>query len=173
MSISDTIRESLSEELPVTFIKRELGVSSTNAMLEAIANAIDKEKSAVLPEWPVFDDGSPVGISDAFDVNGREDYVESIVFSRGSITIHGEGNNDVVLMDGAKLKRSDSVGKIYYDATLSLSAYWDCDDRTCDECPNVVDGERPYERFEVDNCVKAMTIDLLDRMRAATKAGRL
>lgn len=70
----------------------------------------------------------------------------------------------------------DTQEKIDKDAVKEPARYWGCDERSCYECPAVVDGLKPYERYKrhlgdmpdgqtIRMCIKAQRLDLLRRQR--------
>ena len=64
-------------------------------------------------------------------------------------------------------KEPDTLERIKADAIKEDDEYWGCADlTTCRNCPALVNGERPDERYEVEgNCQNAMVLDLLARQR--------
>ena len=57
--------------------------------------------------------------------------------------------------------------RIDEDARKDLSEYWECGVCSCEDCPAVIDGKKPWEHYglEAPNCGKAIKLDLLRRQR--------
>lgn len=60
----------------------------------------------------------------------------------------------------------DSWERLEEDAAKNYAAYWGCGMSTCAECPKLIDGKTPYERFGCLHCLDAMRIDLIHRAKA-------
>ena len=64
-------------------------------------------------------------------------------------------------------KEPDTLERIKADAIKEDAEYWGCVGvTTCKNCPALVNGESPDERYEVEgSCQSAMVLDLLARQR--------
>lgn len=58
----------------------------------------------------------------------------------------------------------DSIEKIQADAKKRFTDYWGCIDCCCQDCPAMVNGKTPDERFNVDNCCQAHSLDIHRRL---------
>lgn len=72
-------------------------------------------------------------------------------------------------------ERPDTQERIDADKEKSTIDYWGCSNAACDECPAMVDGKRPYERYGIrsisyNSCVVAQGYDLA--LRQARLDGR-
>lgn len=61
--------------------------------------------------------------------------------------------------------RPDSWRRLEEDAAKNYAAYWGCGMSTCAECPKLIDGKTPYERFGCLHCLDAMRLDLIRRAK--------
>lgn len=61
--------------------------------------------------------------------------------------------------------RPDSWERLTEDAAKNHVAYWGCGMSTCAECPKLIDGKTPYERFGCHHCLDAMRLDLIRRAK--------
>ena len=68
-------------------------------------------------------------------------------------------------------KPKDTSKRIAEDEKKHKWNYWGCLDSNCNECPSKIDGKNPRERYGVDNCGKAKTIDLYERRRKIAESG--
>lgn len=63
-------------------------------------------------------------------------------------------------------KEPDTLERIEADARKSMLDYWGCSGVRCENCPALVEGKGPDERYRVDgSCEEAMVLDLLARQR--------
>lgn len=69
-------------------------------------------------------------------------------------------------------KQPDSLERIEADVRMQYGFYWGCADVLCFECPAVVDGKKPWERYATDgSCERAKALDLLRRQREVLERG--
>ena len=138
----------------------------------SIANAIEGE---YIPR-PRYEDGEPVQFGDIYtDKNGRE-------WKNGIKSIHIDCNGDFSLHDNTignvgryevfgqdrrvKRHRPDSLERIEKDAEKQYDIYWKCSGIDCCDCPAIINGKKPDERYEtVGDCLNAQKLDLLHRQR--------
>ena len=60
----------------------------------------------------------------------------------------------------------DSLERIEEDAEKRYDIYWKCSGINCSECPAVINGKKPDERYEtIGDCLNAQKLDLLYRQR--------
>lgn len=62
-------------------------------------------------------------------------------------------------------REPDSQERIDKDALKDMYEYWGCAGIGCNKCPALVDGKNPRNRYGVDWCYEAITLDLLRRQR--------
>lgn len=62
-------------------------------------------------------------------------------------------------------RRRDTQRAIDEDAAKTAAEYWGCERLACDECPALVGGRTPRERYGTARCGTAMKIELLQRRR--------
>lgn len=62
-------------------------------------------------------------------------------------------------------KPKDTLQRIAEDEKKHKWDYWGCQDTWCEGCPSKINGKNPRERYGVDNCEDAKTIDLYERRR--------
>jgi hypothetical protein len=60
----------------------------------------------------------------------------------------------------------DSWEKIEADAKKGMSQYWGCTSKSCYDCPAVIDGLKPHERYNTgSNCDTAKACELVARCK--------
>ena len=161
-----------------TFVVR--GISTTEDGLQHMAArgdeglfTLERGERVKRPKPEVLDaDGMPIKLGDvvyfvdnaeAFDVLGVED--------DGDENIHigrkdGTSTDAWVSPGDLTHKQPDTLERIEADAMKKFADYWGCGDVGCSECPAMVDGKKPYERYENTNgCSIAQRLDLLRRQR--------
>lgn len=110
-----------------------------------------------------------VDSAEAFDVLGVE--------SDGDEPVHigrkdGTSTDAWVSPGDLTHKHPDTLERIENDARKMFSDYWGCGGVWCNICPAVVDGKRPWVRYETGgNCAKAQKLDLLRRQREVLERG--
>lgn len=62
-------------------------------------------------------------------------------------------------------REPDTQERIDGDALKDSCKYWGCVGIGCNDCPSLVDGKKPSERYGVNWCTDAMVLDLLRRQR--------
>ena len=67
---------------------------------------------------------------------------------------------------------TDTIERIEADAMKTFTDYWGCGDAECHRCPVMVDGKKPYERYDIDGCINAQKLDLLRRQREVLERGQ-
>ncbi len=124
-------------------------------------------------------DGVPIIVGDvvyfvdsaeAFDVLGVEsDGDENVHIGRKDRT-----STDAWVSPGDLThKQPDTLERIEADASKMYSDYWGCGGVGCSECPAMVDGKKPYERYETTNgCLIAQKLDMLRRQREVLERGQ-
>ena len=124
-------------------------------------------------------DGVPIIVGDvvyfvdsaeAFDVLGVESY--------GDEPVH-IGRNDGTATDAwvspgdLTHKQPDTLERIEEDSRMQHGLYWGCTGMLCLDCPAMVDGKKPWERYATDgSCEIAQKLDLLRRQRELFERGQ-
>lgn len=60
-------------------------------------------------------------------------------------------------------KPEDSWEKLREDARKLYQDYWGCGDSICAECPAVIDGNAPDDRYHTISCAMAQHLDIIAR----------
>lgn len=140
-------------------------------LFTVIADRIERE----YVELPLDADGVPIKLSDkVFFVGSYEPHeVFGFLFEYGEALVH-IGRRDKTSTDAyvkpeeLAHKPIDTLESIENDARKSYPKYWKCSDAWCDNCPAIVDGKKPHERYATnEDCENAKALDLLRRMREA------
>lgn len=126
----------------------------------------------VMPEglaWPRYADGTAVALGDVrIGPGGRECRVVGAAAGCGRMSAVCEDADDggaLVLVDPSMLEPPDSWERLTEDARKGIYTYWGCRDFPCTECPAVVDGKRPRDRYGCHECSVAMRLDMLARAK--------
>lgn len=70
-------------------------------------------------------------------------------------------------------KQPDTLERIEEGAKKAFTDYWGCGDAECENCPAMVDGKKPWERYATDgSCERAQKLDLLRRQRDVLERGQ-
>ena len=64
----------------------------------------------------------------------------------------------------------DSWDRIEEDIGKEYEEYWSCEGRSCSECPSVIGGKRPMDRYDT-SCYKAKAMDIVRRCKALAERG--
>lgn len=98
-------------------------------------------------------------VSDAFGAGVSEDMCGR--------TSCGECEMAFLIALADVLDPRDTQERIDEDALKTTVEYWDCGSILCADCPAMIDGATPYERYGLNeiNCSTAKTLDLLRRQR--------
>ena len=117
-------------------------------------------------------DGVPIIVGDVvYFVDNTEAFDVLGVESDGADLVHigrkdGTSTDAWVSPSDLTHKQPDTLERIEADAMKMSSDYWGCDGAECHNCPAVVDGKKPYERYENSGyCAAAQKLDLLRRQR--------
>lgn len=113
---------------------------------------------------PCYEDGEPVRASREWNA-----IMMSLDGSRFKLL---ENYPDGLCFAGSPVKRPDpdTQERIDEDAVKGSNDYWGCHGYECLQCPSLLDGENPCERYSTrTDCRKAMTLDLLRRQRELDK----
>lgn len=113
---------------------------------------------------PRFEDGEPVQQCDEWKA-----IMMSLDGSRFQLL---KSYPDGLCFTGSPVKRPDpdTQERIDEDAVKGSNDYWGCHGYECLQCPSLLDGENPCERYSTrTDCRKAMTLDLLRRQRELDK----
>ena len=132
-------------------------------LFTAIADRIEREYIPL----PRFEDGEPVKVGDLVlwddRVAKRVEDIKAKVYLEGSC-----GTCNSVL----KRSELDTLERIEADARMQYGLYWGCTGVLCLDCPSMVDGKKPYERYATDGCSAAQRRDLLHRQREVLERGQ-
>lgn len=63
----------------------------------------------------------------------------------------------------------DTQERIDRDARKGYMTYWECVGCSCERCPAMIDGDKPWRWYHADSCEGAMVLDLLRRQRELDK----
>lgn len=118
-------------------------------------------------------DGVPIIVGDmVYFVDNAEAFDVLGVESDGDEPVHigrKDGTSTDAWVSPGELthKQPDSLERIEEDARKSFIYYWGCSEFTrCENCPAMVDGKKPWERYGTTNgCLIAQKLDLLRRQR--------
>ena len=148
-------------------------------MFRGLANRVEREYM----QLPMLE-GKPLRVGDKVDGYNQVDAEvvaimnETMVVARSTIK-GGHGYHDeaypLLLWDVRELKRHkqpDTQERIEADARKSCFEYWGCVDFMCSDCPAMVDGKKPCERYGINGCEKAQRLDLLYRQRELLERGQ-
>ena len=150
-TIADRIER---EYMQLTLVQRLLGIGT-------------KEEAEVLDT-----DGVPIIVGDVvYFVDSAEAFDVLGVESDGDEPVHigrkdGTSTDAWVSPGDLTHKQPDTLEHIEADASKMFNDYWGCRDADCSCCPAMVDGKKPWERYENSgNCTAAQKLDLLRRQR--------
>lgn len=161
---------------------------------EALANKIDAELAqarelslrrgaelwAKANGWPDFRDGEDFGAwldrcslprpryEDGDPVQQCDEWKAIMMSLDGSRFQLLKSYPDGLCFTGSPVKRPDpdTQERIDEDAVKGSNDYWGCHGYQCLQCPSLLDGENPCERYDTGtDCGKAMRLDLLRRQR--------
>lgn len=153
--------------------------SNEQELFTAIANRIEKEYMPL----PMLE-GEPLKVGDKVDCYGQNGAEVVAIMNSEMIVVRstvkgGNGYHEeaypLLLWSVKEVKRQepDTLERIEADAEKELHNYWGCGDTYCSECPAMVDGKKPYERYETTNgCAVAQRLDLLQRQREVLERGQ-
>lgn len=156
-----------------SMLEEAFGVKGPVELTEAIFDLLDQ-----MPEgftWATSKDGRPVALGSRVWLGDQEMRVVAVSHRR-RIAIRewtkerGRGAFWVPA-DKVTVEEPDTQERIDADAQKMTDDYWDCYGIDCEECPVKIDGKKPRERYGVDNCLTAQTLDLLRRQRALDAKG--
>ena len=173
-TLVDQLREMVelsikSNRYPVLHADAILGheVETTGDERELFTTIADRIEREYMPR-PRFEDGDPVKVGDMVMWNdGGAKRVEHIAVE---VDLEGScGTYNSVL----KRPEIDTMERIEADAMKKFNDYWGCGETWCSNCPAMVDGKRPCERYETtESCAAAQRLDLLRRQREVLERGQ-
>lgn len=134
-----------------SMLEEAFGVKGPVELTDKLIRLLDQ-----VPEgftWAISKDGMPVALGSRVWLGDQEMRVVAVSHRRR-----------IAIREWPKERGGGDVDKL-------LNEYWGCEDIGCDECPAIVDGQMPFERYGVDNCLTAQTLDLLRRQRALDAKG--
>lgn len=130
--------------------------------------------------WPYFRDGEDFGAwlercalkrpcyEDGEPVRDSSEWKAIMMSLDGSRFQLLKSYPDGLCFTGSPVKRPDpdTQERIDADAVKGSNDYWGCHGYQCLQCPSLLDGENPCERYDTGtDCGKAMRLDLLRRQR--------
>lgn len=62
-------------------------------------------------------------------------------------------------------KHTDSFERIRKDKEKAMPEYWGCTGKSCYNCPSMVNGCNPMERYHVCSCEEAQKLDISRRLQ--------
>ena len=123
-------------------------------------------------------DGVQINVGDVvYFVDSAEAFYVLDVKSDGDEPVHigrkdGTSTDAWVSPGDLTHKQPDTIERIEADAMKTFTDYWGCGDAECHRCPVMVDGKKPYERYDIDGCINAQKLDLLRRQREVLERGQ-
>ena len=114
-------------------------------------------------------DGSPLREGDTvYHVNTGIEYSVRSVTNGGAHLSKGDKPGGYCRADYLTHERPivDTWERLEEDAEKDYVNYWGCERIPCYDCPAIVDGKKPDERYIVANCSEAVKCDLVRRARA-------
>lgn len=118
-------------------------------------------------------DGLPIeaGQTVYFLENGKEYTVLKCIADDDGYYVDLSGKPFAALLRPSMLTHTppDTQERIAEDEKKQTYDYRNCRDVQCRECPSKINGEDPSERYGVDSCEDAKTIDLYERRRKLDK----
>lgn len=121
---------------------------------------------------PVLDrDGAPIEVGDTVYVVGNDRNPKKVtaITNYSHPIVHCEvvkGFPYEYEPQSLTHKRVDSWERLTEDALKDMVDYWSCRGINCSDCPAVVDGEYPYQRYDTDGCKSAVAADIVARAKA-------
>lgn len=150
----------------------ECGGDECDECAERVADAMAAHLMPEGVQWPRFADGEPVRFGNEIDIDGSTERIQGFKFYGSGpafISIVGADREKWVRVEkGERVKRPetpDTQERIDADALKLVTDYWGCAGVCCSQCPACVDGQKPYMRHGVGDCIEAKTLDLLRRQR--------
>lgn len=149
--------------------------SDEQELFATIADRIERE---YLP-LPLDADGMPIRPGgNVFFVGGDEPHeVFGFDYDSGELEVHigrRDGTStDAYVKPGDLTHELDTLERIEKDAMKTFEEYWGCCNLECSECPSMIDGKRPWERYVTGiRCTAAQKLDLLRRQREVLERGK-
>lgn len=125
------------------------------------------KKNEKIKRPPVLDkDGQEIKVGDTvWDDFGNELTVAGFTWNANYLvqTLDNEQFVDSYTLEQLTHKRPDSWEKLREDARKSHVDYWGCKGEDCAECPALIDGLSPDDRYDTTNCVAAGRLDIIAR----------
>ena len=116
-------------------------------------------------------DGVPIHVGDTVWTvySGEKEKVAGILLGKRIAIESGGWRRSVDLTH----KQPDTLERIEADARMQHGLYWGCTGVLCLDCPAMVDGKKPWERYATDgSCGRAQMLDLLRRQREVLERGQ-
>lgn len=150
--------------------------SEARELFTTIADRIEKEYMPL----PLDADGVPIKTGDnVFFVGGDEPHeVFGFLYENGESLVHigrrdGTSTDAYVKPEELTHKQHDTLERIEEDARKAADSYWGCRfAECCYDCPAIVDGKTPSQRYKAGGCITAQNLDLLRRQREVLERGQ-
>ena len=167
------------ETCPAVFATPIVGhsVSTRDDDIQLFTTIADRIEKEYMP-LPLDADGVPINIGDTvFYVNNAEAFDVLGLEIGGDETVHigrkdGTSTDAWVSTDDLTHNQPDTMERIEEDARKSGPCYWGCVGAWCNNCPAMVDGEKPWVHYKTGgDCDAAQKLDLLRRQREVLERG--
>lgn len=125
------------------------------------------------PKQPVLDaDGVPIEVGDAVWILKDSEHAKWTVIEPydrydgiQTVYVESRGIKGHACPENLTHREPDSQERIDRDAMKGEYEYWGCTGSECHNCPALVDGKKPNQRYGILWCGCAMRLDLLRRQR--------
>lgn len=158
---------------------RVVGVSACG-MASVVAEDVEDDDNIALLDPELMDrapkavgaDGREVKVGDTVWMDGSDvewvvrGVVGGLADLRDSRSGDGYYNDEGgVVCSRLARERPDSWERLCEDAAKGDIEYWGCEGHYCEECPAMVGGETPSERYGTANCYNAKQLDIVARAK--------
>lgn len=113
-------------------------------------------------------DGVPIRVGDTvWDVKTGKGYeVVGVNHDEMTVSVKVDGfKYDLPSIEHLTHREPDTQERIDADARKDYTEYWHCGSALCSDCPAVIDGKLPRDRYDCVHCGNAQRLDLLRRQR--------
>lgn len=125
------------------------------------------------PKQPVLDaDGVPIEVGDAVWILKDSEHAKWTVIEPydrydgiQTVYVESRGIKGHACPENLTHREPDTQERIDRDAMKGEYEYWGCTGSECHNCPALVDGKKPNQRYGILWCGCAMRLDLLRRQR--------
>ena len=163
----ESARASNTASSAIEEVRKTLGAAENDGFGKDLANVLELIAERVEGEHvpvPLDADGNPLEQDEEYRKSTDEKFWV-VGYGRGCYVAVAKGFDcGLIPPDTLSKGLPDTQERIDADKQKHVYKYWGCDYCGCDDCPAVVDGERPFERFGFGECVtgceKAMGYEL-------------